>query len=83
MAWDEEKYNKLFDNVSAMLFVQDANPVLHKDELYITFTAKDDEKFEYLRSAIYNEVKLVFGETDKRIVRIRRCQDRCEINFIH
>lgn len=80
---NEEQYKKLFDNISAMLFVQNAEPVLHPEEWYITFTAKDDLSYHKLSKFIKSEAVLVFGEDGEKYVRIRRCQEKCTINFVH
>jgi len=67
-----------------MLFMQNCNPVLHKDEWYITFDIKDDEDFDRIKSAIHEEVELIFPEDTgrSRRIRVRRCKKKCTVNFM-
>lgn len=79
-----EQVNTLYDNITAMLLVQNCEPKIHKDEMYITFQTKDENDFNRIKSAIKEEVALVFpNDKSSKHTRIRRNGSKCTLNFIY
>lgn len=76
-------YDIFFDRINEMLSEEGCNPIARKDEWYITFLVKNDEHFEEIDRQI-NEICLnIFKSSERRRrVRIRRCNQKCTVNFI-
>lgn len=76
-------YNTFFDKIFEMLGEEGCEPSAQKDEWYITFMVSGDNQFEEVRERIGRMGSQIFGKTDKRRrVRIRRCKQKCTVNFI-
>lgn len=76
-------YNTFFDRIHEMLSEEGCEPNAQKDEWYITFLVKNDDHFEVINRQI-NDIGLkIFDSSDRRRrVRIRRCNQKCTVNFI-
>lgn len=76
-------YNHFFDKIYEMLNEEECEPSAQKDEWYITFRVRDDGQFDEISKRI-DEISLqLFGKSDRRRrVRIRRCNQKCTVNFI-
>ena len=76
-------YNTFFDKIFEMLGEEGCEPSAQKEEWYITFMVSGDSQFEEVRERIDRIGLQIFGKTDKRRrVRIRRCKQKCTVNFI-
>lgn len=78
-----EQVNTLYDNITAMLLVQGCDPVIHKEEMYITFHTKTEDDFNHISDAIKTEVSLIFPkDKSSKHTRIRRNGNKCTLTFI-
>lgn len=64
----------IFDTVIGIISKFKVKPVEHRDECYITFKAKDDKQFNAIKMALQDELV--------NHIRIRRCQNKCTVNFV-
>ena len=79
----ESTLDTLYDNITAMLSAKECEPVLHKDEMYITFRA-DESKFQIIKTAVAEEVKLLYPKEkcSSQRAKVRRNGDKCTVLFL-
>ena len=78
----ESTLDTLYDNITTLLSTKECEPVLHKDEMYITFRA-DESKFQIVKTAIAEEVKLLYPkEKCSHKAKVRRNGNKCTVLFV-